>query len=130
MTTTSTSTTSTSKTTSTATAQARTRTTTGIAQRIGRAAQLVGVVAVTVSAILLPALPASAQTVTTTTATTAPVEQQVFAGSLWATLALENTAGFTAPAFHGNLFALSGPFAKTRGAVIRFHTFQPVTLGA
>src|SRR5688572_4382944 len=104
--------------------------TAGIAHRIRRAAQMVGMVAVTVSAIVLPARPAAAQTAPTTTTTTAAVEQQLFAGSLWATLALENTAGFTAPAFDGNLFALSGPFAKTRGAVIRFHTFQPVTLGA
>jgi hypothetical protein len=105
---------------------------TGIAHRIRRAVQMVGMVAVTVSAIVLPALPASAQTVstTTTTTTTAPVEQQLFAGSLWATLALENTAGFTTPAFDGNLFSLSGQFAKTRGAVIRFHNFQTASLTA
>jgi hypothetical protein len=105
--------------------------TTGIAHRIRRAVQLVGMVAVTVSAIVLPAAPASAQTVpTTTSTTTAPVEQQLFAGSLWATLAMENIAGFTAPAFDGNLFSLSGQFAKTRGAVIRFHNFQAASLTA
>ena len=112
--------------------------TTGIAHRIRRAAQMVGMVAITASAIILPASPAAAQvaptttttTTTTTTAATAPVEQQLFAGSLWATLAMENAAGFTTPAFDGNLFALSGPFAKTRGAVIRFHSFQPTTLTA
>jgi hypothetical protein len=114
----------------TTTTKTQTSTTAGIAHRIHRAVQIVGMVAVTVSAIVLPDLPASAQTVPTTTATTTPVEQQLFAGSLWATLALENTAGFTAPAFDGNLFSLSGQFAKTRGAVIRFHNFQSTSLTA
>ena len=102
-------------------------------RRILRAVQMVGMAAATASAVVLTAAPASAQTVATTTTTTtatAPVEQQLFAGSLWATLALENHAGFTAPAFDGNVFSLTGAFAKTRGNVVRFHGFQQTTLTA
>ena len=104
-----------------------------LSSRLKRAARVAGAVALAAAALALPvasASPASAQTATTTTAATAPVEQQLFAGSLWATLALENHAGFTVPAFDGNAFSLTGAFAKTRGNVVRFHGFQKTTLAA
>ena len=84
--------------------------------------------ALAAAAIVLPAAPAAAQTAPTPTPTTVPVEQQLFAGSLWATLAMDNHAGFTTPAFDGNVFSLTGQFAKTRGNLVRFHGFQATTL--
>ena len=90
-----------------------------------RAARAVGALALAAAAVALPVAPASAQT-----AAPAPVEQRLFAGSLWATLALENHAGFTNPDFDGNLFSLTGQFAKTRGNVVRFHGFQQTSLAS
>ena len=102
-------------------------------RRFLRVVRVVGAVALAAAAFGLPVAPAAAQTVTTTTTTTtttAPVEQRLFAGSLWATLALENHAGFTNPDFDGNVFSLTGQFAKTRGNVVRFHGFQKTSLAA
>ena len=93
------------------------------ARRAGRIVRTLGALAIAAAATVLPAVPTFAQTVPTT-----PVEQRLFAGSLWATMAIENAAGFTTPGFDGNIFSLSGPFAKTKGNVIRFHNFQSTTL--
>ena len=98
------------------------------AHRAGRAVRTIGALALAAVATVLPAVPASAQMVPATA--TAPVEQRLFAGSLWATMTMENTAGFTSPGFDGNVFSLSGPFAKTRGNVVKFHNFQATSLTA
>lgn len=92
-------------------------------RRAGRAARALAAFTLAAAALVLPVASASAQT-----APAAPVEQQLFGGSLWATLAMENHAGYATPAFDGNVFSLTGAFAKNRGNIVRFHGFQKTTL--